>query len=328
MKQSIDITHPHLVSSWHPRNPPIEKFTMGMVPKVWWVCEQGHEWEASPNNRCGKSSKCPYCSGKRPVAGETDLATMEPIIASEWHPDNPLPPDTYTRNSGKKVMWLCDSSHAWEAKISNRVTLRQGCPVCSGLAPDIGVNDLATLYPSLALSWSSKNNDAPSAFLPGSSKKAWWMCSKGHPDWYSTIHSRTNGHGCPLCVTIKNPKIELDLLALLSKEFEVVLHYDTALTWGRGRNPNTKVIVDLYIPALNIVIEYDGKRWHEPKREVDTYKSQKLLDAGFRVIRLRQNHLFFLNIEHANYYELDFPWATHDKLATALVPLISLCHRL
>lgn len=30
--------------------------------KVWWICSRGHEWEATPNNRINKKSRCPECS--------------------------------------------------------------------------------------------------------------------------------------------------------------------------------------------------------------------------------------------------------------------------
>lgn len=38
----------------------------------------------------------------------------------------------------------------------------------------------------------------PECVLPGSEKKVWWRCSHGHV-WRATIHSRTDGCGCPVC---------------------------------------------------------------------------------------------------------------------------------
>ncbi len=32
----------------------------------------------------------------------------------------------------------------------------------------------------------------------GSSKKVWWICSKGH-EWEAVVHTRTKGVGCPYC---------------------------------------------------------------------------------------------------------------------------------
>ena len=50
--------------------------------KVIWRCAtKGHVWSATVDSRskCG----CPFCSGKRPVVGETDLATVNPDLAAE-----------------------------------------------------------------------------------------------------------------------------------------------------------------------------------------------------------------------------------------------------
>ena len=44
-----------------------------------------------------------------------------------------------------------------------------------------------------------KNKDLdPSLFTHGSSKKVWWVCSKGH-EWEATIANRSYGYNCPYC---------------------------------------------------------------------------------------------------------------------------------
>ena len=45
-----------------------------------------------------------------------------------------------------------------------------------------GENDLATLHPALAKEWhpTKNGNLKPGDVSPGSSKKVWWLCSKGH----------------------------------------------------------------------------------------------------------------------------------------------------
>lgn len=47
--------------------------------RVWWKCEEGHEWSGLIANRTrrGKADPgCPYCSGRKVLAGYNDLATM------------------------------------------------------------------------------------------------------------------------------------------------------------------------------------------------------------------------------------------------------------
>ena len=38
--------------------------TSGSNKKVWWICPNGHEWEASAHN-VSKGTRCPYCAGKK-----------------------------------------------------------------------------------------------------------------------------------------------------------------------------------------------------------------------------------------------------------------------
>ncbi len=38
----------------------------------------------------------------------------------------------------------------------------------------------------------------PEQVTPGSSRKAWWLCSRGH-EWDAVISSRNLGRGCPFC---------------------------------------------------------------------------------------------------------------------------------
>jgi hypothetical protein len=61
-------------------------------------------------------------------------------------------------------------------------------------------NTLAVCYPKLALEWHPTKNKhkKPEDVTHGSTKKAWWVCSKGH-EWEARISHRSRGHGCPYC---------------------------------------------------------------------------------------------------------------------------------
>ena len=64
-------------------------------------------------------------------------------------------------------------------------------------------NNLKFLFTEIAKEWHpSKNGDLkPEEFTPGSNKKFWWLCPKGH-SYYSLISPRTRPvkpSGCPYC---------------------------------------------------------------------------------------------------------------------------------
>ena len=195
--------NPRLAAEWHPtKNGDLKPFdvTSGSNKKVWWFCEQGHEWQATVAHR-SLGGGCPYCSGRYPILGETDLATVNPSLAAQWHPTNndKLTPTDVTVSSGKKVWWLCEKGHEWQATIASRNAGVQ-CPYCSGKMVLAGFNDLMTINPELAKQWhpTKNGNSKPTDVTAGSGKKVWWICEHGH-EWQATIVSRNNGNGCPYC---------------------------------------------------------------------------------------------------------------------------------
>ena len=62
-------THPEIAKEWHPtKNGNLTPFdvTYGQRKKVWWMCSQGHEYQATINHRTGTdSTKCPICYSGR-----------------------------------------------------------------------------------------------------------------------------------------------------------------------------------------------------------------------------------------------------------------------
>lgn len=112
----------------------------------------------------------------------------------------PLTPETISYGSTKKVWWQCEKGHRWQVTVNNRTSSHTDCPYCSGRAAWPGETDLASRFPELAREWHPTKNLplTPERVLPGSEKKVWWRCSYGHV-WRATIHSRTDGCGCPVC---------------------------------------------------------------------------------------------------------------------------------
>ena len=129
---------PELTAQWHPqKNSPLtpNQVTPFSNRRVWWRCEKGHEWQAIVASRSSDGNGCPYCNGRKVLAGFNDLATVQPKIAAQWAQDlnGALTPEMVTAGSAKKVWWRCDDDHVWKAVISSRTGKKKhGCPICSG----------------------------------------------------------------------------------------------------------------------------------------------------------------------------------------------------
>ena len=101
---------------------------------IFWRCPLGHSYSAAVMSRTAHGTGCPYCSGRKVLAGFNDLATLEPKIAAQWHPslNGTLTPEMVTCGSAKKVFWRCAENHVWPAIISSRAgKQRCGCPICA-----------------------------------------------------------------------------------------------------------------------------------------------------------------------------------------------------
>ena len=105
--------------------------TLGSNKKAWWKCAFGHEWQAAISHR-SKGQGCPFCSGKRILAGFNDLTTTHPSLSKEWdfEKNKNILPDEIGKGSEKKVWWICKRGHSWSAAVYSR-SAGVGCPRCA-----------------------------------------------------------------------------------------------------------------------------------------------------------------------------------------------------
>ncbi len=126
------------------------------------------------------------------------LFEERPDLALQWSPENELSPSDVSCGSHKKVLWICKKGHTWRATVKNRALIGSGCPYCEHRAVLRGYNDLETLFPQVAKTWSPKNATKPYEHTAKANSEVLWICESGH-EWKSRIADRTEGHGCPYC---------------------------------------------------------------------------------------------------------------------------------
>lgn len=173
--------YPNIAEEWnYSKNGQLKptQVTFGSGKKVWWKCAKGHEWRTAINNRTSNNRGCPYCVGEKVLEGVNDLLTVNPMLASEWHPtrNGALKPQNFRPHSNKKVWWLCPKcGYEYQAIIANRAK-GTGCKNCSNQILHSGINDLQTLFPEIAKQWDYDKNGklTPNQIFPKSNKKVWW----------------------------------------------------------------------------------------------------------------------------------------------------------
>ena len=253
--------------------------------KVWWKCDKcGHEWLSICNNR-NKGQGCPACANKVLISGKNDLQTLFPKIARKWNYElNKEKPNEIFSHCNKKVWWICDKDkrHVFQAKVCHMTEGRIVCPICANQKIIVGVNDLATTNPELLKEWDyDKNKITPQQVTYGVNKKVWWKCKKGH-NWQATVGSRAGGQktSCPYCKNELKVSIrEKAVSYYLSKYFRI--EEGKHFNWLGSRE------IDIYIPQLNLGIEYDGRQWHK-NIERDLKKDKLCLNNNLKLIRIRE----------------------------------------
>ena len=124
--------HPVMVEFDHSRNQEAgldpDKLTLGSNKKVHWTCSncprgQPHLYMASPDQRIGRKSGCPYCSSKLACICNS-LQALYPAIAAEWDTArNGVGPDQILPGSKKSACWKNAEGHSWEQSPFQRTRL-------------------------------------------------------------------------------------------------------------------------------------------------------------------------------------------------------------
>lgn len=130
---NLYVLKPDLIMEWHPtRNEDLrpKDVTPGSGKKVWWLCREGHEWQAAIYSR-SRGSGCPHCyNGNQ--ASDGQLMLCDTTLAMEWHPtkNGNLRIWDIHLDSEEKVWWICKDSYEWQATVKSRMK-GAGCPRCS-----------------------------------------------------------------------------------------------------------------------------------------------------------------------------------------------------
>jgi very-short-patch-repair endonuclease/ribosomal protein S17E len=173
----------------------------GSSIKANWKCGQGHTWTAGVGARTGRGDGCPTCYKLSQSSKATQvrirktgtLAEKHPQLLNEWdYNKNTKRPEEYPPGSKKRVGWICQEGHQWDAIIKSRVDGKGKCPVCKSIV---------MLNPDLLREWDFVKNTSlkPEQVTPGSNKKIWWICDKGHSYQQSTYEKLKGHNACSKC---------------------------------------------------------------------------------------------------------------------------------
>lgn len=304
---------PDLVAAWRDERPfeglLVEDLCGGQNGAVFGLnyslrCEAGHKIDSVI--RRFVTAGCPWCRSKatRTISAAQTIAREDPELAAIWHPtrNGDRTPENTPPGYRKPLWWksVHCCGHEWQEDLGQRVLGRRPqagrghyyCPKCESVW-----GSLAWLDPELAAEWHPDNDLTAWHVKPfsGGVVVKWRCAANPEHEWEAAVIDRSAGRLCPNCSTAGTSQIEKAFLAAAQlRDSE-----SAAARIGRWK-------VDVLVPSVQLVIEYDGEYWHAGKQELDLRKTRALIDSGYKVVRVRENDLPWLNYEDPGMRQISF----------------------
>jgi hypothetical protein len=219
--------------------------------KLRYVCSRGHIHSITWSDWL-QGYKCPFCAGNVKLDIE--------FIRSKFVKEGYKLLTTEYKNNRQKLSCICPKGHKYSTSWGNWA-LNRRCPCQSNL--------MKPTIEFIRSEFAKEDYILKSTEYINNKQKLKYICLNGHEhsvcwsDWQS-------GKRCPYCVK-KISKGEVEVRNFIKSLGVEVLSNDRS----RIFNPKTSygLELDIFIPALNKAIEYNGEYWHQDKAR-DLLKQQ------------------------------------------------------
>ena len=296
---------PELLEAWDDDSHDPTKTLVSDNVRVRFKCKCGHHPRCYPLTYYRNG--CPFCSDEiAPDGSKNYFLKHNAELSLEWNyekNDERYTPENIKISSTRLVWWKCPQcGFEWQCRLSERFkSYGQACPSCGKL-----LNSFAWQYPELVEEWSQNNPVSPWTIYPGTRLQfvPEWIC-RNNPNhvWNAGIAGRINGGGCPECKDQWRSKVAQEYFEAAVEAFNDVHSEVPLFSESFSHNPWRADYV-IQENGKSVVVEYDGAYWHIGKDGIDKRKSMDLLNAGYIVIRLREDNLTSLDINNPRYHEI------------------------
>lgn len=272
--------------------------------QVYWICPNcGKPFKRSVKSVYQGKVFCRKCTGRKNSYDSIDRRIQKngsfednyPDLAVCWDSEenekNKINgrylPSQFLSRSNKEVNWKCPQcNYRWKQPINARVLAKFSCPKCylnDNSKLRFGSDPISVTHPYLLKIWDEDNAVLPEDITAhDSTHKIKWVCPKGHK-WKQIVSYMINTTSdCPSC------KKE----AQTSFPEQAVLFYLAKVTRaiGQYKFKGLRGCIDIFLPDMNVAIEYDGGYHHKGKALSDKKKTEYLLSKGVRVIRIKESN--------------------------------------
>lgn len=262
--------------------------------KYWFRCKNDHcrmPYRQTLAHRVANSTRCPYCVGQK-ACHWNSLLTNYPELCEELSSSNKINPATVTCGSNSLLIWECtnhselDQTFTWPASPASRITNKTGCPKCNtrGYEQRMGGHE-QYVKESRAVHGDDYEYNG---MYQGNDIKIAILCKRNplHGEFMQSPHHHKLGVGCPKCAIDKHESKGMKKLkVLLDRVFTpvgIVCFFEQTFV---GLKYKTFLRCDVFIPVLNLIIEYDGSQhfkmsgWRTQEGLIETQIRDQLKDS-------------------------------------------------
>lgn len=304
---------------------PINFYSSFEDEEIYWTCYNSHTHKQKASEYLIEERECSTCSiPMNTFMRSIDYMQYDKIndYLAEWDFQSNVGINPYSVKDDTQVWWKCSSDpvHPIFNKSIKHMAKNRRCPYCTEEILISGNNDIATKYPEIVKLFKPTLNpgiDLTKMVSVGNHSTLLLLeCNQGHiiEETFSKLKTVIKCRDCQGGLRAGNSWIQLDFC----KEIQLFLpgiqglkgDLKTQIYWGDKKT----LRVDMVDYSSKIIIEYDGKYFHSGLRsgksyqhhlDVDRSKTEAMLEAGYRVIRIRENDLKHINLEDSNLYQIN-----------------------
>lgn len=256
--------------------------------KVCIICPIHGEFWQTPHSHLNGTG-CPKCYGHYKPTTEEFISRLKIIHGDKY--DYSLVKYISTFN---KVKLICPIHGEFEIT-PNRLVSGQGCRKCGNKSAQAKNRMRQAEFLERAKEVHNEKYDYSKAEYTNTDTKVCIICPE-HGEFWQTPHHHLNGIGCPICG--RNDVSENKLYEEIKKEFPDAIHtYRPDFLYNNGKPQS----LDIFIPSLNVAIEYQGRQHFIPiskyggKKEFENTKRRD--KQKFELCQENKVKLYYISYE-------------------------------
>lgn len=242
--------------------------------KVEIICKEHGSFKQTPSNHLNGQG-CPKCAGKNLALNEV-IERFKEVHGDKYNYDMVV-----YNGMHKHVDIICKEHGVFKQTPAKHIN-GQKCPLCSNI--EKGINGRLSVENFIERSNKIHNYtyDYSKVNYKTTHDKVEIVCDK-HGSFFQYPYDHLNGYGCPTCGNMFSIG-EMEIYQMIVRELgdENVKLHDRDVLDGKE--------LDIFIPSMNIGIEYNGLYWHSEEKGKDKWyhylKTKKCNEKGIKLIQI------------------------------------------